>query len=195
VNVDALGPAACAAFLLAACSLAGVCQAMWLGSPAARRFSAPIDAGVSWRGRRLLGDHKTLRGFVVMVPATAVSFVTVALLLSREPGAHGLWPLTPLGYLALGAWAGLGFMAGELPNSFLKRRLDIAPGQPAGSGVARAIFFVIDRVDSIVGLGVAMAIAVPVPLLTWVYIAVVGPVLHGLFSVLVYQLGGKARAA
>ncbi len=192
---DALSPGACALFLMVTLSLAGLCQAVWLGSSASQRFGAPIDAGRSWRGRRLLGDHKTLRGFMVMVPATAIGFGLVASLLSPDPDAFGLWPLTPLGYVALGAWAGLGFMAGELPNSFIKRRFDIAPGQPAGAGATRAIFFVVDRVDSVVGLALALALVVPVPPLTWVYVAVVGPVLHGLFSVLVFQLGGKARAA
>ena len=28
-------------------------------------LAAPIDGGLSWRGRRLLGDHKTWRGLLV----------------------------------------------------------------------------------------------------------------------------------
>ena len=81
----------------------------------------------------MFGEHKTLRGFVVMIPAAAVSFVALAAAVG-DPAAAGLWPLTPLGYAGLGAFAGFGFMAGELPNSFIKRQLGIRPGDcPPGA--------------------------------------------------------------
>ena len=63
-----------------------------------------------------------------------------------------MWQLTPAGYAALGAWAGFGFMAGELPNSFVKRRFGILPGQAPASSLTAAICFTIDRIDSIVGM-------------------------------------------
>ena len=47
---------------------------------------------------------------------------------------------TSPGYAALGAWAGLGFMLGELPNSFVKRQLDVAPGMaPRGRAGAAVV--------------------------------------------------------
>src|SRR5205085_2257383 len=100
----------------------------WFAAPVSRRFSYPIDGGRTYRGTRIFGEHKTLRGFVVMVPAAAVSFAVLAAAIGDLPHA-GLWPLTFAGYAWLGGWAGLGFMAGELPNSFVKRQLGIRPGQ------------------------------------------------------------------
>jgi CDP-2,3-bis-(O-geranylgeranyl)-sn-glycerol synthase len=183
---------ASALFLVAAFSGAGVCQALWLSSARSRRFDVPIDGGRTWRGRRLFGDNKTLRGFVVMVPATAASFALVA---AAWPGAAAgaLWPLSLAGYASLGAWAGVGFMAGELPNSFIKRQLDIAPGAPARGRWLHPLFAMIDRCDSVVGAMAFLAGAVPVPLLCWAVVALVGPVLHGCFSAVVFGLGGKAR--
>ncbi len=189
-------PRDCAIFIVAAFSLAGVCQALWLGSSIARTMAWPLDAGATWRGRRLFGDHKTIRGFVVMVPAAAAAFgVLGAVLASVHRGPLDIWALTTAGFVGLGAWAGLGFMLGELPNSFLKRRLAIAPGEGATGAITRPVFAIIDRLDSAVGLLVAMAVAVPVPWQTWAYVLGVGPLVHGLFSVLVFQLGGKTRAA
>src|ERR1700737_548254 len=118
----ALDPFACAVFLVSAFMLAGLCQAVWLASPVSQRFAIPLDGGRTVRGRRVFGDNKTWRGFVMMVPATGASFAFPAPLLAASPlGRAGLWPLSPGRYALLGLWAGLGFMAGELPNSFLKR--------------------------------------------------------------------------
>ncbi|MGH9148046.1 MAG: CDP-archaeol synthase, partial [Vicinamibacterales bacterium] len=147
-------------------------------------------------GHRLLGDNKTIRGFIVMVPATSLAFALLALLMTPFPiGLKGLWPLTSGQYALLGAWGALGFMVGELPNSFLKRRLGIPPGAAAEGRVCAPLFFVVDRIDSIVGLMLALTVAVPVPSGTWLCVVLVGPALHGLFSVALFRLGVKARRA
>jgi CDP-2,3-bis-(O-geranylgeranyl)-sn-glycerol synthase len=190
-------PLACALFLIAAFVAAGLVHSAWLRAPLSRRLLIPIDGGSTFRGRRVFGENKTVRGFVVMVPATAASFAALSALLSAiSPSAVAdLWPASVAGYAALGAWAGLGFMLGELPNSFVKRQLDIAPGSaPRGTGVA-ALSFVVDRLDSIVGMLVAVSLVVSTPWLTWVYAIVVGSGIHFAFSVLLYRLGVKARAA
>ena len=183
----------CAIFLLAAFSLAGVAQTIWFASPASRRFAVPIDGGLQWRGRRLFGDHKTLRGFVVMVPAAAASFALLAAIIGN-PAAIGLWPIPVPAYAALGAVAGLGFMLGELPNSFVKRRLGVDPGA-AGSRRWGALQFLVDRVDSGVGMLAAISIASATPPLTWFWLLVLGPAIHWAFSILMFHLGVKARPA
>jgi hypothetical protein len=190
-----LNPFACAAFLIAAFTLAGVCHTAWVAAPASRRFAVPLDGGRTLAGRRLLGDNKTIRGFMVMVPATSLVFLLLASLIEMLPGgSKGLWPLPPSGYALLGAWTAFGFMAGELPNSFLKRQLGIPPGA-AAQGRLTVLFFILDRLDSILGVMLALMVAVPVPLGTWVLVVVVGPALHAFFSVALFLLGVKARPA
>ena len=191
-----LSPSSCAAFLVAAFMLAGVCQAAWLASPVSQRFATPLDGGRTVRGRRVFGENKTWRGFVMMVPATSASFALLAALLVAAPAKlAGLWPLSIGSYAIVGLCAGLGFMAGELPNSFLKRQLGIPAGAAARGRVARPLFFLIDHVDSAIGTMLALALVVSTPPRTWMYVAAVGPIVHGVFSLLVFQLGGKARAA
>ena len=189
-----LDPIACALFLVAAFVIAGVAQTIWLGSAAARRFAQPIDAGRTLRGRRILGPNKTIKGFVMMVPVAAVSFALLAAI-AQSRHVAGLWLMPPVSYAAMGAWAGFGYMAGELPNSFIKRQLDVDAGSAARGRVAAFVFFVLDRVDSMIGMMALTSLLVPVPARTWLYVALIGPILHSCFSVAVFHRGGKARAA
>lgn len=188
---------AAALFLTAAFVLAGVAHSMWLRTALSRRLMMPLDGGLRFRGRRLFGDNKTARGFLVLVPATAAAFAGLAVAISwLSPDLlSSLWPLSIGGYAALGALAGLGFMAGELPNSFVKRQLDIAPGQAPRRPFAAVVCFVADRVDSILGMLVAVSLVVPVPAMIWVYVLLIGPGIHLAFSALLYRLGVKARPA
>jgi CDP-2,3-bis-(O-geranylgeranyl)-sn-glycerol synthase len=185
---------ACASFLIVAFIAAGVAQTAWFASPVSHRFAVPLDGGVHLRGRRVFGANKTLRGFLVMVPASSGIFLLLSLAVGH-PAAAGLWPLTPAGYARLGACAALGFMAGELPNSFVKRQLNIEPGALARRRWSAATQFAIDRVDSGVGMLLAVSVAAPTPALTWAIVLAIGPAFHWAFSVLMFQLGLKARPA
>src|SRR5262245_46832199 len=83
----------------------------------------PIDGGLTWRGRRLLGDNKTWRGALVMTTGPVVATAVLHRFewyRRRLPAEVSPW--------ALGAILGVSTVVGELPNSFLKRQLGIAPG-------------------------------------------------------------------
>jgi CDP-2,3-bis-(O-geranylgeranyl)-sn-glycerol synthase len=189
-----LSAPACAWFLMGGFVLAGMAQTAWFAAPLSRRFSQPIDGGARFRGRRVFGEHKTLRGFIVMIPAAAASFAALAAAIG-DPAHAGLWPLSVAGYAGLGACGGLGFMAGELPNSFLKRQLGIRPGQCPRDRLAAAAQFLVDRIDSGVGMLLVVSAIVPTPALTWLLVLSVGPSIHWAFSVLMFHLGVKARPA
>ena len=192
--MSALDPLACGWFLLFAFVLAGTAQTAWFASPASGRFAQPLDGGVSLRGRRLFGENKTRRGFIVMVPASAASFALLALL-AGHPATLGLWPLSIPGYALAGAIAGFGFMLGELPNSFVKRQLDIAPGGAPRGSLASVWQFAVDRLDSGIGMLLALSCFVAVPWRTVAVVLIVGPFIHWTFSVVMFRLGLKPRPA
>jgi len=192
-NVD---PLSCALFLISSFILAGIAQTIWFKSRFSQPFRVPIDLGHTFRGRRILGDNKTLRGFMIMLPATAGSFLLLGLIASKIPHVSSrLWPMAPSAFALLGLYAGLGFMLGELPNSFLKRQLDIPPGGAPDLLFARVLFFLIDRFDSITGMLLAVSLTVPTPWQTWFYLALLGPGIHWFFSVILYWCGVKERPA
>lgn len=189
-----LDPLVCAFFLLAAFTLAGIAQTAWFASPVSRAFARPLDGGRMLRGRRLLGANKTMRGFVVMVPAAGAAFALLAAA-SGDPARAGLWVLPTAGYALLGAWAGFGFMAGELPNSFVKRQMNILPGDAPEGRLSTALQFMVDRLDSGIGMLAALSLVVPTPAMVWVYVLVIGPAIHWSFSLVLFRLGLKQRAA
>lgn len=92
-----------------------------------RPLKRPLDGGATFRGKRLFGANKTWRGALVMT-----SGVTLAtLLLSHWGWWWGRLPadLRAAGALPYGLLLSLGVVIGELPNSFLKRQLGVAPGR------------------------------------------------------------------
>lgn len=197
MTVTTLDPIGIALFILAAFILAGSIHSAWLASPVSRRLQIPIDGRLNIRGRRLFGDNKTVRGFIVMPFAAGFAFWALGILLEEmsTPLRDGLWPLSNGGLALLGTWAGLGFMLGELPNSFAKRQLNISPGSSANGGLSSLLAFAVDRVDSIFGVLIAISIVTPTPWMTWLYTILIGPVVHLCFSVLLFRLGVKARRA
>ena len=195
--MDRLDPLLCALFLLVAIMLAGVAQSFWFRSAWSAPFHVPIDRGCAFAGKRLLGDNKTWRGFVVMIPALGAVFFLLSGLRGVLPAdaRAGLWPLSLVEYGLLGCWAGFGFMAGELPNSFCKRRFGIEPGAAPRAAWAKVVCFLADRLDSIAGALLALAVVVPIPWMTLVYLLAVGPFIHWSFSVLLFRFRVKARPA
>jgi len=186
-----------ALFLIVAFTLAGLPHSLWLHSRVSHTLAIPLDGGHRFRGQPIFGMNKTLRGFVVMIPGAALAFVAVATAVSLPEGGPPatLWQLRLVEYAALGAWAGFGFMAGELPNSFVKRRLGILPGESPSSNLTKTICLIIDRTDSIFGMLAAVTVAVPTPWMTWVWVLVLGPWFHAGFSWWLFRLGVKRRPA
>ncbi len=57
------------------------------------------------------------------------------------------------------------------------------------------MFFVADRLDSTVGMLLALALVVPVSLPLCLFVLLAGPSVHAAFSVALFLLRVKARAA
>jgi CDP-archaeol synthase len=97
---------------------------------------------------RAFGANKTLRGALVMSSGAAAA----TLALHRVPAYRDRLPdeLRAAGPLRHGVLLGAAVVLGELPNSALKRRIGIAPGERAGSplGVVLAIH---DQADFVLG--------------------------------------------
>ena len=106
-----------------------VLESIWLFLPAGIANAAPpvltwllgegraIDHGVSWRGKPLLGSHKSWRGLVGGTNAGAMTAVI------QRKLDHRALPFT------FGVAISAGALSGDLVKSFAKRRLAVAPGR------------------------------------------------------------------
>ena len=117
-------------------------------------WARPLDAGRTWRGRRLLGDNKTWRGLIVMwsgVFIATLALSTIAGWWSALPG-----PIQAAGPLPYATLLALGAVTAELPNSFAKRQLDIAPGRQRGS-LLGVLLSLLDQGDFVLGCWLTLA--------------------------------------
>jgi hypothetical protein len=165
-----------------------VLRAGWLAG-----LARPLDGGLALRGRRLLGDNKTVRGALVMVAATS-AWAAVEWLLHR--GALVPWSWHPIEAGAplwqIGPLLGAGYVLGELPNSFVKRQLDVAPGA-AAAGRLRAVFWVVDQIDSFAGVVAALSLVWRPPLVLVGWLLAICLVVHPAVAGLMVLLRLKAR--
>jgi CDP-2,3-bis-(O-geranylgeranyl)-sn-glycerol synthase len=152
----------------------------------------PIDLGRSWRGRRLLGDGKTWRGFIggatcgILVGLLQIGVVEWGDL--GDAWSFGAWPYALTVVIGLG----LGSMLGDSMGSFVKRRIGFDRGTKAPG---------LDQYNFIIG---ALAIVI-VFRFTWfdehfiegnavwgvVALLIVVPLLHRGINIIGYKLGKK----
>lgn|SRR5436190_13383036 len=149
----------------------------------------PLDGGRTFRGRRIFGGNKTWRGAIFMT----AGIVIAAALLSLWPAYWHALPgsIQDAGGGVFGLLLGLGTVLGELPNSFLKRRLDVAPGEQRRSagGFALSVF---DQGDFVLGVWVCLlpiwVMSVPEALLAFVVVAAV----HMVINLVGYRIGARS---
>lgn len=104
----------------------------------------PLDGGKSWHGKRILGDHKTIRGLLAGVIIGGLAGYGQYVL----SGIHALNVISIAPYgnavaaIMIGLLSGVGALGGDALKSFFKRRLNIAAGK------SWALF---DQIDFIIG--------------------------------------------
>lgn len=130
---------------------------------------------------RFFGSHKTYRGIFVGVLGgiLALWFQTMI-----NPKLHAI-ELLPYGsfemreILLYGSAFGAGALIGDLGKSFLKRRLNIAPGRP---------FIPFDQLDFVIGAFIFISPFSTPPLINIIIILIATPILHLLANIAAYLL-------
>lgn len=119
--------------------------------PAIRHLDAPMDGGKSFRGKRILGDHKTWRGIIAGVLAATLVLWLQQLLTLNIPALYNLtagFDYVNLPTLLVGPLFGLGALGGDAIKSFFKRRTGVHPG---------GTWFPFDQLDYILGGALAIS--------------------------------------
>jgi CDP-2,3-bis-(O-geranylgeranyl)-sn-glycerol synthase len=176
-----------ALWFFAPAGLANVAPILANKVPGWERWQTPLDFGLQWRGRRLLGDHKTWRGLISGLIAG-----TLALWLQVTLCHHSAWLVSvsrPLNYatlpiIRLGLLMSFGALIGDGLKSFFKRQLNVISGHS---------WFPFDQLDYVAGGLLLSALVVRLPAVLYAWITVTYFMLHLLFSYLGYLLKLKDR--
>ena len=87
----------------------------------------------------------------------------------------------------VGAVMGITYMVFELPNSFIKRRLDIADGKTE-KGLKGKLFFVIDQLDSMFGVILVLAVVSKISFWQYINYVLLGGLTHICVNLVLYKL-------
>ncbi len=153
------------------------------------RLKRPLDLGLSFREKRIFGDNKTWKGLMINVVFCTMGTMIQTLFQNR--GYFPLWLLlldySKYGYL-VGILLGLGITVGELPNSFVKRQLEILPGMRK-KGLLGVAFFLFDQVDLAIGIWVFLYLLIRPSLLLILWSFLLTILLHVAISSVGYLFG------
>ncbi|HEX7479115.1 MAG TPA: CDP-archaeol synthase [Polyangiales bacterium] len=175
--------------LLFSMALGGIVLRFELLQPLRR----PIDAGRSLAGRRIFGDSKTWRGAFVALIACVIAVAIQKYLVGARAAGIALVDYAHVQVLPFGTAMGVGASLGELPNSFVKRRLGIAPGKTAHGPLA-LIFYVWDQVDALTIIWPLLSYWLRPTLLVVLSSLVLALLLHPILSLLGYAIGARKTA-
>jgi CDP-2,3-bis-(O-geranylgeranyl)-sn-glycerol synthase len=180
-----------AAYLFAPLFVAALLSAVVLRFDLWRRLRIPIDGGRRWRGRRIFGDSKTWRGVVVAVVGCTVGVALQKYLIG--PNRLAVVDYAQVSVVGFALAMGIGAMAGELPNSFVKRQRGIAPGKTT-SGPLALVFYVWDQVDLLIGAWPLLALWIPVERDVVLASFTLALVVHPTVSLVGYLVGARRSA-
>lgn len=143
----------------------------------------PLDGGKTWRGIRLLGDNKTIRGVVVGILFGSIVGYFQHLAFATQPVIQSISLVSyrsASAAILLGAWLSFGALLGDAVKSFFKRQLNIAPGKP---------WWPFDQIDFALGVMLVSFWFVPLTI-AHVVIALFGT---GIISLVVSVIGVQLK--
>lgn len=154
--------------------------------PYIKKLSYPVDFYKTIKGKRILGSHKTIRGFVVGI---LVAILTVYLQIYIYQHSVYLRQIISVDYntidpIIFGFLCGFGALAGDAIKSYFKRQQGIRPGQS---------WFPFDQIDHILGGIVCTWFYLQLGFIEYFFIFLVWFLMHPLFTFIGYLLRLKRR--
>ncbi len=144
------------------------------------KYKYPMDFFRSFRGKRVFGDHKTIRGLITGILMAELLFLLQQYLyansdLIKNISLINYTEISPFFGIALG----FGGLMGDALKSFFKRQIGIKPGSS---------WFPWDQIDWIIGSLVLSGLFIKVTLSLIFGYLIIGLALHLLFKVIGYAM-------
>ena len=171
--------------------LSGIFNMVWCKTGVLKLLRKPMDFGKCLSdGKRIFGDNKTWKGFIgYLVLNTFFSVICGCICNAASINHLNFFYInhenTLIFNILTGFLIGLGYALFELPNSFLKRRLDITPGKTI-SGFWKGFFIFLDQADSVFGVALVVWIFYDLGIGLYLLYVLVGAFTHIILNVLLY---------
>jgi len=138
-----------------------------------KKYNYPVDGFKKFRGKRILGSHKTVRGFIFAIIAGMIGCSLEVFLYNTFFGIRQIIPLdySFINPVILGGLLGFGALFGDAVKSFFKRQKGIQPGRS---------WFPFDQTDYIIGGLFFSLFAVRLDTFYYLLIFIVGFLIHPL---------------
>lgn len=173
--------------------ISGIVNSIFCKTKYLKILNKPIDFGKNFTDKkRIFGDHKTwkgLFGYIILNIIFSVIFGYIWNITNLEK--YNFFYInhenTLLFNILIGFLLGLGYSLFELPNSFIKRRLDIKPGKTI-KGFKKIFFIIFDQADSVFGVALVVWLFYPIGIWIYLFYILLGTVTHLLVNMLLYFL-------
>ena len=171
--------------------LAGIINSIFCKSNALKFIKKPIDFNKNFIDhKRIFGDHKTWKGlfgyiFFNIVFAVIFSYIWKYTKLEHLNFFYINHENNLVYNLLIGFLLGLFYAIFELPNSFLKRRLDIIPGKTI-KGKKKILFIILDQADSVFGVALVVWMFYPIGIKIYCLYIILGTITHLLINMMLY---------
>ncbi|MCD4705442.1 CDP-archaeol synthase [bacterium] len=163
-------------------------QILWLFLPAALAnmspvifkkipfLDYPVDHHLKYKNKRILGNHKTWRGFFFGT-LIAVLIVFLQSLLYPKTQSITLINYSEINIFLLGFLLGFGALFGDSLKSFFKRQINIAPGKP---------WIPFDQIDWIFGASILVSFYINLSIINIIIAIILLGSLHPLVNLISY---------
>lgn len=166
--------------------LANVAPIVAAKLPWLKAWSFPLDGYATFRGKRLFGEHKTVRGILSGLLVGIVTAALQVLLYRNVPLVRQIIPINyaDLNPLLFGALSSTGALTGDALKSFFKRQFGIPPGES---------WIPFDQVDYVLG-GIAFtALYIRLTWTQYLLLLVIWTLMHPLATFIGYLVKLKDR--
>lgn len=172
----------------------GILNMIFVKSKYLNKTKIPIDRGLILKDeKRLFGENKTYKGFLGMILCTAVAtvlwgyFSGLSRIIEENNIMYSIYENGFFFNLIVGLALGFSYVLLELPNSFIKRRLDIGPGQ-SKTNILGIFFICFDQVDSLFGCALVLSLVSNMTLAFYFYLVLLGGIIHYFINILLYLM-------
>ena len=173
--------------------IAGIINSIFCKTKILNKLKIPMDFNKKFIDKkRIFGDNKTWKGFLGyiffnIIVSSLFSFIWKIAKLEHLNFFYVNHANTIKYNLLIGFLLGFFYALFELPNSFIKRRLDIKEGKTT-KGFKKIFFIILDQADSVFGVALVVWMFYPLGIKYYLLYIVIGIVTHLLINMLLYFL-------